>query len=144
MCIDITKLKAVNGYEIKRTYLSDKASALVLSRVGKDDFLSDWNPKKKDRLKGLEAFLVRIERHSIRHAQRIGLIRYIQGLGLYELKGYFGADRIMCHIENEQELILLFDFTGHQGKGSGIDSSVKEKALRLKGIVWEILGKVGK
>jgi hypothetical protein len=143
MCIDITKLKPVDGYEIKRKHFSNKVSVLVLSQVGKKDFIGGWYPKKKDRLKGLEVFLARIGKYSIEHAQKNGLIRYLSELGLYELKNFFGADRIMCHIEESQGLILLFDFTGHQGKGSGIDRSVKEKAVRLKGIVLELLEKEG-
>jgi hypothetical protein len=143
MCIDITRLRPVDGYEIKRKYLSDVVSVLVLSKVGKDDFIGDWIPKKKDRLKGLEAILAHINNYSLDHVLRNKMLRYIPELGLYELKHYFGADRIMCHIDEKTGLILLFDFTGHKGQSSGVDRSVKEKAVRLKKVAREILRKEG-
>lgn len=133
-----------HGYEI-RNHAMLGGQILVLAKEGKRDFLEKLgrSPKSADRFELIcRAYEKIVQRGVSRCVGRQNFIRVLEGgLGLVEVKVGNTRIRVMSYLHGsgaDQELVLMFDFTGHQGS-DGIEDSDIKKGRRLAKIARECM-----
>lgn len=120
--------------------VSLSASESELERFQKD-------PKRAQDLVKLFEHIEKIQKYGIFHACRINLARSLEAsINLYELKNYSGALREMSCVvvtdAKETKVVLLFEFTGHSGKG-GIPPNKMKQAKMLSSEASRLLNEEG-
>lgn len=112
-----------HGYEIRaHTMLGGRI--LVLAREGRRDFLEelDGDPRGSEKF---ELICRTYEKIALRGVSKCvgkqNFVRILEGnLGLVEMKVGKTRIRVMSYLHGagtEQKLVLMFEFTGHQGTG---------------------------
>jgi hypothetical protein len=145
VCTDITKLIIFESYEIRVKVISD-VELFLLAKAGNGtrDFIDDWvRDKRLDLVSGLVSITKRIHQIGVSNViRRSQYLRHFKELSLFELKGFFGRERIMCYISDSNKMILmLFPFSGHSGKSGRVERSVLDKAKRLGKVAEHLVGK---
>ena len=131
------------GYKVVEHELGTAGMrALVLrSETSKKDFIVKLKESKRDRtrLDLIVRTLERIQFEGIERCEAIRLIRVLDGNLCYaEIKIPGNVIRVMCYVHNRgtpsAELVLLFDFDGHQGKRGQIPKPIMKRAATLASI----------
>lgn len=133
-----------NGYEI-RAHAMLGVRILVLAKEGRRDFLEklEENPKGAERFELVcRAYEKIIQRGVSRCVGRQNFVRVLEGsLGLVEVKVGNTRIRVMSYLHGsgaDQELVLMFDFTGHQGSDR-IEGSDMKRGRKLAKIARECM-----
>lgn len=125
------------GYKLIRHTIDDEHSFWELSTIG--DALSAFEKlvlSKKDRAVAVNLAnqIKRILDYGIEVSCKTCKLRKINRVpGLYEVKGYSGVKREMVYFlcRKPPEIVLLFQFSGHQGSGNAHKEIDKAKPLVL-------------
>ena len=133
-----------HGYEI-RAHAILGGRILVLAKEGKRDFLEklEMSPKSSERYELICSAYEKITQRGVnRCVGRQNFVRVLEGsLGLVEVKVGNTRIRVMSYLHDsreDKELILMFDFTGHQGSNRIEDSDMK-KGRKLAKIAKECM-----
>lgn len=98
------------------------------------------DPKKKFAARKMVDQISKIYDYGLKVASETSKLRCIDSkIGLYELKGFDGANREMIYAicQGVDKIVLLFWFKGHQGSGN-ISKEI-ERAKRLAVIARQLL-----
>lgn len=133
-----------HGYEI-RAHAILGGRVLVLAKEGRKDFLEELgaDPKNSERFELICRTYEKIAQRGVsRCVGRQNFIRSLEGnIGLVEVKVGNTRIRVMSYLHGSgtgQELVLMFDFTGHQGSGK-IEKSDMAKGKKLASIARECM-----
>ena len=133
-----------HGYEI-RAHAMLGGRILVLAREGRKDFLEELgeSPKSSERFELICRTYEKIVRRGVsRCVGRQNFVRVLEGsIGLVEVKVGGTRIRVMSYLHGSEagrELVLMFDFTGHQGSGK-IGRDVMDRGRKLASIARECM-----
>ncbi len=133
-----------HGYEI-RAHAMLGVRILVLAKEDRRDFLEklEENPKSAERFELVCRTYEKITQRGVgRCVGKQNFVRVLEGnLGLVEVKVGNTRIRVMSYLHGfgeDQELVLMFDFTGHQGSDN-IESSDMKKGRKLAKVARECM-----
>lgn len=133
-----------HGYEV-RAHAMLGGRILVLAKEGQEDFLERLgsDPKSSELFSLICRTVERIAQRGVgRCVGRQNFVRVLDGsLGLVEVKVRGRRVRVMSYLHGSgpsQELVLLFEFTGHQGSAH-IPRKDVQRGRRLAAIARECM-----
>lgn len=121
------------GYDLAPYELTGGFTVYVLVREGQEDFLAQMagRPKTSGRAGLILTTLERIGAAGIGQSLRARFIRMLRAdVGMVEVRVAGKVIRVMSYLHEGTDLVLLFDFDGHQG-GNKVPRQVMEKGERL-------------
>ena len=135
-----------HGYEI-RAHAMLGGRILVLAKEGRKDFLEELgaDPKGSERFELICRTYEKIAQRGVdRCVGRQNFVRVLEGsLGLVEVKVGNTRIRVMSYLHGSgasQKLVLMFEFTGHQGTGK-IGKKDMRRGRELASIARECMEK---
>lgn len=134
------ELQASSGRRLIPYQLNDNVRCYALSNGnGSHSFVDEWwgNPRSAEKARSLLSTVLKISTNGLGWAMDARKVRRISS-GLYEIKNFSGAARVMAHIRVAETVVLLKPFQGHCGTGS-IPTSIIASAARQQCLVVELL-----
>lgn len=133
-----------HGYEI-RAHAMLGGRILVLAREGRRDFLEELeeDPRNFEKFELICRTYEKISQRGLsRCVGKQNFVRVLEGgIGLVEVKVGSTRIRVMSYLHGSgtgQELVLMFEFTGHQGTGR-IEKGVMRRGRQLASIARECM-----
>lgn len=137
-----------SDYELVSQKLNERVYALIFNPIGQEDTFLDVmsaDPRRREEAALITRSLIRIYENGLDYAIAAGLLKPLKGakdVALFEVKAKRTVFRVMSYAAGkpDAQIVLLFDFKGHQQRASGgIPSATMAKALELARIAKQLI-----
>ena len=129
------------NYELIEHELADGAIVYCLSRTtASKDFIDKWmtNEKQQESYDNLIAVVIRIIERGAASMSNSQKLRCIDApLGLYEIKNFYKARRVMAVIRGE--VVMLFEYEAHKGGNKKNDRKMMKRARQQAKIACALI-----
>lgn len=131
----------IHEYELVEHELADNVTVFCLSkRSSEKDFVDKWmmDAKQQESFDNFTAVITRIVQRGVISMGNSQKLRCVDGkLGLYEIKNYYKAKRVMAVFK--EGAVLLFQYEAHKGGSSKNDPKMMKRARKLAEIACALL-----